>query len=419
MPLFAFQAIQDAAMAAAPTHALSVLEVILVAAAKTLIATAVLVLLLKLMAHWFPRLYAWLRASRERMPSLRIQKLDLLPAARVSDTTIAAARLLRALVSVLLLYFYLLLAFSFFPWTASLSGSLLTYVTAPLARMWGAFTGYLPNVVFLAIIVIVTRYALKVIRLVFDAIGRGTLTFTNFEPDWADPTYKIVRALVLAFALVVAFPYLPGANSDAFKGVSIFLGVLVSFGSSGAISNLVAGVVLTYTRAFNVGDRVAMGNTVGDVVARTLLVTRVRTIKNVDVTVPNALVLGGHISNYSAMAREGGVILHTSVTIGYATPWRTIHELLIGAAKATSGVLATPEPFVLQTALDDFYVKYEINAYTDLPAMMAQTCSRLHAAIQDAFAHAGVEIMSPHYRAVRDGDARALPDQAPGAAVGA
>jgi len=224
------------------------------------------------------------------------------------------------------------------------------------------------------------------------------------------PTYKIVRFFILAFALTVAFPYIPGSKSEAFKGVSIFLGVLFSLGSTSTISNVMAGLSITYMRAFKVGDRVRIGDTVGDVIDQSLLVTHVRTIKNEDVTVPNSMVLGAHIVNYSARAKEEGLILHTAVTIGYDAPWRTVHELLVESARKTPCILVTPAPFVLQTALNDFYVTYELNAHTDEPRQMVNTYSALHRHIQDTFNEAGVEIMSPHYAQLRDGNRTAIPD---------
>jgi len=219
---------------------------------------------------------------------------------------------------------------------------------------------------FIIAIVVVTHYILKLIRLVFAEIGKGTISIPGFFSEWAEPTFKIVRFLIIAFAAVVAFPYLPGSESPAFKGVSIFLGLLFSLGSTSAIANIVAGVILTYTRAFRIGDRVKIAETMGDVVEKTLLVTRIRTIKNVDITVPNSMVLGSHITNFSSSALSYGLILHTSVTIGYDAPWKKVHELLIEAAAGQS-ISGTAETFVFQTALNDFYVNYELNAYTTSP----------------------------------------------------
>lgn len=178
------------------------------------------------------------------------------------------------------------------------------------------------------------------------------------------------------------------------------------------ISNVVAGVILTYMRPFQLGDRVKIADTVGDIIEKTLLVTRVRTIKNVDITIPNSLILGAHIINFSSSSfNPPPLILHTSVTIGYDAPWRTVHELLKKAAAATPHILKTPEPFVLQTALNDFYVSYEINAYTDEPNLMATIYSDLHQQIQDTFNEAGLEIMSPHYTQVRDGNKTTIPEE--------
>ncbi len=386
------------------------LQVVALGAFWTLLATAALLTLLVLLNRFYPKVTAAIDALRRRqMTGLRVQGLELLSAGGVADVLTGAAGLVRAAVVVVLVYFYLLMVLSFFPWTQAIADSLIGYITSPLLIVARAFFGYLPNVFFIAVIVVVTQYVLKVVHLVFGAIGRGMVRFQGFEREWAEPTYKIARFLIIAFALVVLFPYLPGAKSDAFKGVSLFLGVLISFGSSSAIANAVAGVVLTYTRAFNIGDRVKIGDTMGDVVAKSLLVTRIRTIKNVDHTIPNAMVLGAHILNYTAMAKTSGLILNTSVTIGYDAPWRTVHELLVAAAKATPNVMKDPEPFVLQTSLDDFYVSYEINAYTDDASVMARTYSMLHANIQDQFNEAGLEIMSPHYSTLRDGNEIAIP----------
>jgi small-conductance mechanosensitive channel len=242
-------------------------------------------------------------------------------------------------------------------------------------------------------------------------VGKGTITWSGFYPEWADPTSKIIRFLILAVTIVVVFPYLPGSRSPAFQGITIFIGVLLSLGSTSAVANIIGGVILTYTRAFHIGDRVRIADTTGDVVEKTLLATRIRTIKNEFITVPNSMVLGSHIVNFSSADDAASLILHTSVTIGYDAPWRTVHALLIAAALRTPSIIKEPAPFVLQTSLNDFYVTYELNAYTSEALRMAFTYAELHQNIQDCFNESGVEIMSPHYASLRDGNSTTIPAQ--------
>ena len=378
------------------------------AAGETVLLVGLLLLLWKL----FPKVYAKLESWQGTViRSVKFQRVELLSADQIGDLLIGSAKIVRVVVTLVLLYVYTTSVLSHFPLTRGLSGQLFGAVGATLRAIVNAFATYIPNVVSIVVIVFVTRYIIKLIALVFNGIQRGAITFAGFHREWANPTYKIVRFLVLVFAAVAIFPYIPGSQSEAFRGISVFLGILASLGSAGAISNIVAGIVLTYMRPFDIGDRVRIADTVGDIIERTLLVTRVRTIKNVDITIPNAMVLASHIINFSAQAGTQGLILHTSVTIGYDAPWRTVHELLIAAAKATEHILKTPEPFVLQTSLDDFYVTYEINAYTDQPNRMAVVYAELHQNIQDKFNEGGVEIMSPHYATIRDGNKTTIPDQ--------
>jgi small-conductance mechanosensitive channel len=257
----------------------------------------------------------------------------------------------------------------------------------------------------------VTSYLIRLIRLVFNQISKGDLKIPGFYPDWAKPTDKLIRALVLVLALIVVFPYLPGAKSPAFRGISIFLGVLLSLGSSSAVANTIAGVILTYMRSFLPGDWVQIGDNMGEVVERTLLVTRILTPKAEVITIPNSTVMGGAVKNYSTEAKKSGVIFYTSVSISFDAPWRTVHQLLISAALATKHVLRQPAPFVLQRSLDDFYVTYELNAYTNTPREVLNIYSDLHQNIQDKFNEAGLEICSPHFAALRDGNSIATPEQ--------
>jgi small-conductance mechanosensitive channel len=376
-----------------------------------LIATAILILVFRLLGFLFPKFYRKIDSWRGTLiPSLRIQRFELLPASRIADFAIGIAKLVRLALVLVALYFYASLVLGFFPWTRGYARVLVGYVLSPLALVGNAVVAYLPNVFFIAVIVLISIYVTKFIRIIFAEIGKQTITFPGFYPEWADPTYKIVRFLVLTLTLIVIFPYLPGSKSPAFQGISIFLGVLFSLGSTSAVANIVAGVILTYMRPFKLGDRVKIADTIGDVTEKSLLVTRVRTIKNVEITIANAMVLNSHIINFSTPAQKEGLILHTSVTIGYDAPWRTVHQLLINAALATGHILKEPAPFVLQTALDDFYVHYELNVFTDQPTRMAGIYSDLHQNIQDKFNEAGVEITSPHFSSVRDGNKTAIPE---------
>jgi small-conductance mechanosensitive channel len=377
----------------------------------TLVATLVLMLIFRLMAFGFPRLVGRVEGWRgTKIRSVRIQGFELLPAERITDFAIGLGRLLRFAVILVVLYFYASLVLGFFPWTRGYAQVLLAYTESSLKVIGHTVLGYLPNLLFVAVIVVLAHYVTKFTRVIFQEIGKGSITFSGFHPEWAKPTFKIVRFLIVAVTVIAAFPYLPGSESPAFKGISLFLGVLFSLGSTSAVANVVSGVILTYMRAFRLGDRVQIADTVGDVIEVSLLVTRVRTIKNVEVTIANSMVLSSHIINFSGSVREEKLILHTTVTIGYDAPWRKIHELLLAAAGETENVLKAPAPFVLQTALDDFYVHYQINAYTDQPSRMAQTYSQLHGKIQDKFFEAGVEIMSPHHSTIRDGNRVAIPE---------
>lgn len=375
-------------------------------AAVTATALAVVLVLRTAFSRLATRVAAW-RGSR--LPPVRFQRQELLSADDTTNIALGAIRLVAAVAYVLLLYVYLNVAFRLFPITRGLADGLLDSLLGALQAMGSAIVGYLPNLVFLVVLFFAGRFLVRLLRLVFNGIAVGRIRLPGFDADWAWPTFKVVRFLVVVFLAVVAFPYLPGSTSPAFQGVSIFLGVLVSFGSSAAVADVISGIVLTYTRAFTVGDRVKIADAVGDVVEKTMFVTRVRTPKNVDVTLPNALVLGNPIVNYSAQARGPGLVLHPAVTIGYDAPWRQVHELLVSAARATEGVLEHPEPFVLQTALDDFYVRYELNVYTRDEKRMPAIYSELHRNILDAFHAAGVEIASPHLAAVRDGNQVQIP----------
>jgi small-conductance mechanosensitive channel len=349
--------------------------------------------------------------QNKRLKGFKIQRVHIFTASQLTKFLLGISKYTRYGVNIVLILIYLTGIFSVFPQTRGAVTNILTDVFQAVGKSWQGIVDYLPSLLNLAVIIVITYYGLKVIRFIFGEIEKGTISFIGFHPEWAITTYQLTRFLVIALALVIAFPYLPGSSSPAFQGVSVFIGILFSLGSTSIVANIVSGVVLTYARAFSVGDRVKIADTVGDVIEKGLLVTRVRTIKNVDITIPNGMVMGSHIINYSAVSQEQGLILNTTITLGYDISWRLIHETLIKAAQATTGILAEPRPFVLQTSLDDYYVSYELNAYSDQPNKMAVIYSELHQNIQDFCNEAGIEILSPRYDALRDGNQSTIPSE--------
>ncbi len=305
---------------------------------------------------------------------------------------------------------YLNLVLSFFPWTYNYSARLFQMVSTPIVDFGHAFVTNLPNLFALVVIGGIVWFILRGLKHIFEQVGEGKIRINGFYRDWADPTYRLIRIVVVVFAVVVAFPFIPGSSSPAFKGISIFMGVLLSLGSTSAVGNIVAGLVLTYMRPFVSNDFVEISGLRGTVVSRGTFSTRLKTPTNEIISIPNASVSANHIINFSRMTEKGGVNVGTSVTIGYDVPWRTIHELLISAAAGVPDVLENPAPKVLQISLDDFYVQYRLIVTTKHPEFRIRIRSDLHKNIQDRFAEAGIEIMSPHYQSNRAGESSTIPD---------
>ncbi len=381
---------------------------------RSVIATVILIgtlIVFALLFPWFYRKVSNLESTR--IPAIRIQNFELFAATRISRLLIGLLKLVRFFLTLGALVIYVPLVMSFFPWTRQISLRVFRYFLQAAETSWEAFLSYLPNLFALSIIVFITYYLIKLTRRFFTSVGNGSLTVQGFYPEWAEPTFKLSVFLIVILAAVIAFPYLPGFGSPAFQGISLFLGLLLSLGSSVVVANVVAGVILIYTRAFQIGDRIKIGDAIGDVVEKTLFVTRIRTVKNVMITLPNTSVFTNQIVNYTAAEldpNQAPLILHTTITLGYDVPWRKVHQVLIDAAKSTTHLLCEPEPFVLQTSLDDFYVSYELNAFTRNPSIMARIYSELHQNIQDKCNEAGIEILSPHYSAVRDGSQITIPE---------
>jgi small-conductance mechanosensitive channel len=368
------------------------------AAAHALVATILLGALLALLLPVFRRVDRFLeRRWKRSTEELEAKSFELLRADRLQGMLRGTLRGVRAVLLIALFYFYLGYTLALFPWTRFIAVRLTSWVLTPLQTMGRALVAEIPDLIFLVILAIVVRYGLKLLRVFFDNIDRGILTFEGFDAEWAWPTYKIVRVAVIAFAVVVAYPYIPGSGSAAFKGVSLLAGVIFSLGSTSAVSNIIAGYTMTYRRAFRVGDRVKIGDVTGDVTDIRLQVTTVRTLKNEEVVVPNATILNNEVVNYSTLAKGQGLILHTTVGIGYEVPWRQVEAMLLKAAERTPGLLREPPPFVLQRALADYAVNYELNVYCGDARQMMPFYTALHRNIQDVFNEHGVQIMTPSY----------------------
>lgn len=340
----------------------------------------------------------------KRIKSLIFKDYEYLSEERMVNLAVLLAKGVRIALLLFIIYLLLPILFSLFPWTQGIAQQLFGYIINPLTSISKAFLEFIPNLLKIAVILTIAFYLLKLLKFFQGEIAKERLKITGFFPEWARPTYNLIKTIILALSFIAIWPLLPMSDSDIFKGVSTFFGLLIALGGAGAFSNIIAGLVLTYMRSFKIGDRVKIGDVVGDVKEKTLLNTRIKTIKNEIITIPNAQMLSSHTVNYSTANDEDGLMLFTTVTIGYDVPWREVHKHLVEAALKTEFVKKLPKPFVLQTSLDDFYVSYQLNARTREIHKMALIYSELHKNIQDEFNEAGIEIMSPHYSAIRDGN---------------
>jgi small-conductance mechanosensitive channel len=369
---------------------------ILYAVLLTLLLIAIIFGLSKLF-RWFDHLAE--RRFRKQIESLEKKSLKLVRAQQVWGILRNGLTALRWILIAFAVYLYLNSALTLLPVTREIGNRLLTFIVDPLMLMVEGIIDFIPSLVFLVILIFLARYILRSIRALFGAIYQGSVRFKNFEPEWAWPTYKVVRVAVIIFAAVIAYPHIPGSGSGAFKGISLFVGVLLSLGSTSLIANVIAGYSMMYRRAFHIGDLVQIGDTLGKVMEMRLLVTHLQTFKNEEVVIPNSVILNSAVINYSSQVTHKGLILHTVVGIGYEVPWRKVESMLLMAAERTTGVLTQPRPFVLQKSLGDFAINYELNVHcsnaNDLPRMY----SELHKNVLDVFNEYNVQIMTPSYRA--------------------
>jgi len=337
--------------------------------------------------------------AKSRIHAVGIQSFEIVRREHIWKALHGVLYSLRTAVLLVLFFAYLDFVLSLFPGTRGLANQLLGLVGSALGRLAKTFLALIPDLFILVILYLLLRFVLRLLRHFFEEVERKRLTLPGFDAEWALPTYKMTRFALVAFGLIVAYPYIPGSESAAFKGVSLFIGVLFSLGSSTAISNIIAGYMITYRRVFKIGDRVKVGDVVGTVLAMRLQVTHILSPKHEEVTIPNSQILIGNVINFSSMTAEQGLILHTEVGIGYETPWRQVEGMLIQAAERTPELLKEPPPYVRIKLLGDFAVVYELNVYSDDPHRMEKNYGELHRQILDVFNEYGVQIMTPAYRA--------------------
>ncbi|MEI6889655.1 MAG: mechanosensitive ion channel family protein [Bacteroidales bacterium] len=382
---------------------------------KSFIFSGIVLILLILLVYLVNKLHHFIdkrihQAKAGPLAKIKIRDYQLIPLHRQIRLLHITNVFFRYGLIVLMFFTALWLTSYFLPWTKAYSLIFLGFILEPLKDFLNTLWFFIPNLLTIIVIVFITTLILRFFRFMRTEIEKGAIKISGFYPEWALPVFNIIRFLIWAFSIILIYPHLPGSDSKVFQGMSVFIGLLVSLTSASILGNLVAGFALTFTRAFQIGDRIRVGENVGDVIEKTMAVTKIRTIKNEIITIPNSKIQSSEVVNYSTLAGESGLIIHTTVTIGYDAPWRQVHQLLIDAAKATDLLMLSPEPFVLQNGLDDFYVSYQINAYTRNASKMAVILSDLHKNIQESFNNSGVEIMSPHYRALRDGNRIAMPD---------
>ena len=367
-------------------------------------------LLFKLTTWLFNKLKVRIQRLKDtKLKPISIQEYELLDTQKQVNLLVFLANLLRYAVMLLQLILTVPLLFSIFPQTKDLAYKLFSYIWDPIQSIFLGIVEYVPNLFTIFVIWLAVKYLVRLVHYLASEIKSERLKISVFYADWAIPTFHIVRFLLYAFMIAMIYPYLPGSKSGVFQGISVFVGLIVSLGSSTVIGNIIAGWVITYMRPFTLGDRIKLNDTTGNVIEKTPLVTRIRTPKNEVVTIPNSFIMSSHTVNFSQSARDYGLIIHSEVSVGYDIPWRKTHQLLVEAALNTPGVVDDPRPFILETSLQDYYPVYQVNAYIKDANQLAQVYSDLHQNIQDRFNEEGIEIMSPHYIATRDGSATTIP----------
>jgi len=332
-----------------------------------------------------------------RIKPLTIRNYKLLSAKQITDVILFSLRILKYLITIFQLFITVPIVFSLFPATEDLASGIFGIVFDPIKTIVLGVIKYIPNLITIIIILLVIKYVIRALKFFAKQIANEKVKLPGFYADWAWPTFNLLRVLLYAFTVALVYPYLPGSESRIFQGVSVFVGLIVSLGSSSSIGNLVAGLVITYMRPFKIGDRIKIKDITGFVVEKSAFVVRLRNIKNEFITFPNLTVLNSEVINFNTSGEQEGLILHAKITVGYDAPWRDVYKILISAATKTPHIQETPKPFVLQTSLEDFYATYELNVYTKEIERVLLIYSLLYQNIQDEFRGAGISMFAPHY----------------------
>ncbi|MDJ0732076.1 MAG: mechanosensitive ion channel family protein [Crocosphaera sp.] len=391
------------------------LQNFILTALGVLLSTIIVIFIFRFLNWFFP--WQSRRITRNQsfvFRNLNIQNWNIITVEQQKRIALFLLKIIRWMITLTTLYFYIPLLLSLFPQTERLGKSVFSSLFGALGIVWSEFIDYLPNLFLILITLIITHYLIRLCDPFFKAIEEERITISGFYPDWAQPTYKLTVILIIGLAAAIIFPYLPGFNSPAFQGISILAGALVTFGGASTIANIIGGFVVIYTRAFQIGDRIKISEYRGVVIEKTILSTRICNGNNEIITIPNSILVASTIINYSATIRdlEQPLVIDTTITLGYDVPWRLVYETLINCALETTDILDDPEPYVWQTSLDDFYISYQLRVYTNKTKSVAigNIYTELHQHIQDKCAEVGIEILSPHYAAVRDGNQNTIPE---------
>jgi len=365
-------------------------------AGATLVLAAALWLLLRVNGWIGGRLAA---AAAKHSEKLRVDGVRLLDASHVLNFTRGVIKLIAWIIALSVAAGWLAFVFDRFPYTRPWGEGMQGNLLGLLKQVALAIAEAGPGLLLVVVIFLIARFIVRAFAVFFDQVEKGRVSLTWIDADTAQPTRRLFNLAVWLFALALAYPYLPGAQTDAFKGISVLIGLMATLGGASAVGQAFSGLILMYIKAYRRGDYVRIGDTEGTVVELGMFATKIRTGLGEEITLPNAGIMGTTTKNYSRAVPGTGYVVDTTVTIGYSAPWRQVEAMLLEATRRTPDIVQNIAPIVRQTALSDYYVEYRLAAYTptENPAQRVDVLNRLHGNIQDVFNEYGVQILSPHY----------------------